>query len=295
VEKNCFITLVVTKEESRYARLMICSLREFGGEYHDCPVWIFTFEPEVISDAFKDLSNLQVIQLDSEPGFSNYFFGKKVIACAQAERMSRSENLSLIWLNPECLVIKPPRDLDISNHFRAAFRPVHIQNIGSAVNQPLDPYWQNIYDEVGIIDPGFEIESYVDGKHLRPYFNTHLFAVDVSVGLMQAWLDSFSNLITNEAFQKTYCRDQLHRIFLHQAILSALLVKMLAPGDIHILPPDYSYPLHLHDQISELYRAKSLNELVIAVYEDDDSHPLNAGIEIDQALNSWLVKNSALS
>lgn len=55
-------------------------------------------------------------------------------------------------------------------------------------------------------------------------------------------------MVTDEAFQAGPCRDELHRIFLHQAILSTLVAKQLDWERVRLLPPEYNYPLNLSDR-----------------------------------------------
>jgi len=58
------------------------------------------------------------------------------------------------------------------------------------------------------------------------------------------------------------------------------------------LPPEYSYPLHLHQEIALDRRANFLNSLVCPVYEGMYQHPdtLN-GIGVQEPLLSWIEKN----
>ena len=66
---------------------------------------------------------------------------------------------------------------------------------------------------------------------------------------------------------------------------------MLPEQSIRILPPEYSYPLHLHDKIPQASRASSLNELVCAVYEEEYPQPQSLKeLEIREPLRSWLLK-----
>ena len=75
-------------------------------------------------------------------------------------------------------------------------------------------------------------------------------------------------------------------MFLHQAVLCTLLTKTLAQAQIRALPPEYSYPLHMHEQVPPALRAFTLNDQVCAVYED--VLPLE-GIAVREPLRSWLA------
>ena len=133
----------------------------------------------------------------------------------------------------------------------------------------------------------FSLESFVDLQRLRPYLNTHNFAFDPSIGLGRAWQAHLRALVADRAFRAGPCRDALHRVFLHQAILSTLVPKLLAWERVRLLPPGYSYPLNLLHEIPPQRRAPSLNSLVSAVYED--AFPWTE-IAVEEPLRSWLIE-----
>jgi hypothetical protein len=101
-------------------------------------------------------------------------------------------------------------------------------------------------------------------------------------------------MVSNEDYQLKYCQDELHRIFLHQAILSALLVTSLDRKRIRILPPDYNYPYNLHQSVPLERQAQALNDLVCIAYEDRSLDPIVVDdIEIHEPLRTWLATNIA--
>jgi len=293
-EQTRFVTLVSSAEEEWNARLLIDSLRTFGGRLSHCAVWIFLSDPDSVPCAYADVENVHCVPLARDDGL-RYYFANKVLACAQAEEMAGREVRSLIWLSTQCLILNAPVLFDLASSFDAAFRPVHIQNIGASAREPLDDYWSEVYQAVGIDDASWTVESFVDSQELRPYFNSHVFAIDPSQGLCQAWLQLFEEMVADKAFQSGFCRDELHRIFLHQAILSALVTRLLDRDRVRILPPGYSYPLHLHPQVPASLRAQTLNHLVCAVYEGAYRHPdtLN-GLQVHEPLRSWLRSRTVL-
>jgi len=130
-------------------------------------------------------------------------------------------------------------------------------------------------------------------QEIRPYFNTHLFSIDPSKGVLREWWELFKTMIADQEFQSRYCGDEEHRIFLHQALLSGLLAKRLEWKRIRVLPPEYSYPLHLHHRVPRARRPTMLNGLVCPVYEESYRYPdtLN-GIGVHEPLKSWLTERA---
>ncbi len=140
-------TLVRSVAEERRARLLIESLRAFGGRLSTCSVWIFYAEglepgPDGLCGPDSGLEGVACFPVKVGQGTGRYLFADKVQACAQAEEMADETVGSLLWLNPECLVVQPPILFDLGRSYDAAFRAVHIRNVGSLAAEPLDTFWQ---------------------------------------------------------------------------------------------------------------------------------------------------------
>jgi len=290
LNETCFLIMFRSAEGERIARIVVESLRAFGGPLRDCPVWAFVLDPQRLSQVLPGIDRIQRIPLALGKDSPPYPFAEKVYACARAEEMASPEIRSLVWLSLDCLIINPPRLFDLGSRSGvapadAAFRPVHIRNVGSPAQAPPDTFWQAIYRTLDIDQMPGTVESFVDQQTLRPYFNTHCFAFNPMVGLGQAWWETFKNMVSNQAFLEAACRDETHQIFLHQAALSALVAKRLAWERVRLLPPEYNYPLNLLDEIPPERQVRTLNSLVNAVYEDE--FPWGK-IEIEQPLLSWL-------
>jgi hypothetical protein len=280
-----FVVMFRSEEGERYARIVIEGLRAFGGRLRDSPVRAFVLDPGRLARALPGLEGVHPVPLAVQEALEGYPFAEKVSACARAEEMAGPDVRSLVWLNLDCLIVNPPLLFDLPPPFAAAFRPVHHRNVGSPAGEPLDAYWAGIYRQVGLDESSFTVESFVDGLRLRPYLNTHCFAVDPSRGLLRDWLACFQAMVADRAYQAGACGDELHRIFLHQAVLSALASKSLAREEIRWLPAEYSYPLHMQQQVPGPRRAATLNSLVCAVYEEA-VHVRS--IPAREPLRSWL-------
>jgi hypothetical protein len=285
-----FLTMVRSQREKKCAHLLIDSIRTFGGELRNSPIWIFEANPQEASCHEFLIDGAQVFPLKIPHTLGNYWFADKVCACAQAEEMATSPIESFIWMDPTVVCVQPPTLFSLGSDLNAAFRPVHIRNVGIPADAPLDEYWQTIYRKIGLYDKGMMVESFVDAQHLRAYFNTHAFAVSPSWSLFNLWSCCFESLVCDAVFQSRACQDTRHQIFLHQAILSALVATMSEPESIRILPPEYNYPLHLHSQIPVSRRAKKLNALVCMVYEDQMPYPHELiDVQVDEPLETWLL------
>lgn len=286
--QSVFLTKVSTPAEKTAARLLIESIETFGGEMRSFPIWVFATDQQA---DYSDLASAQVkvFALAVPKKVQSYPFGDKVWACAQAEKQASAEMQSFIWLDLECLVVQPPVLYVLGNAYDAALRPVHIRNVGLPLTEPLDNFWRGIYREIGVDDLPFQVETFIDRQLLRAYFNSHGFSVNPQRGLLQRWYTHFETLVNDPQFQTLACEDARHKIFLFQAIWSALLASTLPPSRIRILPPTYNYPYNLHDRVDESQRANVMNDLVSFTFEGREIHPKKVwDIQIREPLRTWL-------
>jgi hypothetical protein len=289
-----FFTVITRREGLPRARLAIESLQTFGGQPGTRPIWVFDASgPDTIAAPLAG-PGIEVLPLDVPAEVRGYWFAAKVAACAEAEHRATAEGgTGIVWMAGDCLIIRPPTLLTLGTEADIAIRPVHHRNIGLAADAPLDAYWRRVYASVGVTDIAMTVRSSVGQELLRAYFNTHIVAINPGLGLCARWYEAFAELVNDADFQSGPCSDVRHRIFLHQAPLSALIATSVDDGRIRLLPPDYSYPYNLHDQVPPEHRAKALNDLVCAATEDRPLDPeAITDIEVQEPLRSWLSARS---
>ncbi|MBM3127232.1 MAG: hypothetical protein FJ009_01190 [Chloroflexi bacterium] len=290
MSQTIFLTTVRSIKGKACARILIDSLRAFGGALCDAPVWVFEANAQNAPCADLAGNGVRVIPLNVPEGVRDYIFGDKVYACAQAEAIAPPDTQSLVWIDPICVVVSPPVLFDLGAAFDAAVRPVHVRNVGLRTTDPLDEFWKTIYATIGVNDIASTVESFVDEQRLRAYFNSHAFAINPKRNLMRRWFMLFEQLVGNQKFQTRACADERHQVFLFQAIWSALIATSLDPERIHILPPTYNYPYNLHARVPAERRAHALNDLICFTYEERSIHPNEmTDIEIREPLKAWLA------
>ena len=289
VGQTVFLTRVSTAGQRSRARLLIDSVRSFGGSLRHCPIWLFEPNPQEVPCGNLESADVQILPLAVPDTVKHYWFAAKVYACARAEELAAPGVRSLVWLSPDCVIVNPPLLFDLAPSFDAAVRPVHVRNVGLRATVPPDDFWKKIYETVGVHDIHTTVESFVDAQRIKAYFNSHALAVDPSKGLFRRWFEYFESLVCDQEFQSESCQDARHQIFLHAAVLSALIVTLLDPDRIRTLPPDYSYPYNLHQRVPPDRRAVALNDLVCVACEDRSMDPeLMDDIKVREPLRSWL-------
>lgn len=292
IDQIVFLTLVRSPSERTCARFLIDSIRSFGGTLSHRPIWLFEADRQSAPCNSLESKDVQVFSLSVPDTVRRFYFADKVCACALAEEMITSAVQSLVWIDPACLIIRPPLLFGLGQSFDVAVRPVHIRNVGLPPTVPLDGFWKKIFMKVGVHDMEATVETFVEGQRIRSYFNSHAFAANPSKGLLRQWFECFEALVCDEEYQKDSCQDQVHKIFLHQAVLSTLLVTRLDPKRIRLLSPDYNYPYNLHQSVPLDRRAAALNDLVCITYEGRSLDPsLVDDINIHEPLRSWLFEH----
>jgi hypothetical protein len=289
-----YMTWVYSSDTKAKVRILIDSIRSFAGPLSDCPIWVFEAEPQKAPCYDLSGKNVEVLPLNLPVTLKPYLFTRKVFACYQAESRVDNDVHSLVYLDPGCLIVRPPLFFNLDQRYDAAIRPVHIRNVGSRAGDPLDAYWSKIYTTLGIEDVEMKVESFVDRQQVRAYFNSAAFALNPSQRLCQRWFQYFETLVNDSDFQAAACQDEWHQIFLHQAVLSTLIATVLEPERLRLLPPDYGYPYNLHSDVIQERKAEALNDLACVIYEDRSINPqVVDDIEIHEPLKSWLAAHTS--
>ena len=142
IKSSLVFTAVSSAFQLNNLKIMLRSLRSFGGEISQIPVIIFSSENSWLNEISEEFTSVELFNMEKDD--FKFYFQLKVKAAAQSEKLYKEEAASLIWLSPNCLIIKPPRHFILDNQFHAAFRPVHIKNIGLSPSLPVDGFWNDI-------------------------------------------------------------------------------------------------------------------------------------------------------
>jgi hypothetical protein len=283
-----FVTCVRGTRDAAAAGLLLDSLRTFGGELSDQPVWVFAADSA--RDAVRSLHapGIDILSLQVPRGLADLPFAAAVVACAAAEE--RAAAGSLVWIDPECLIVRSPVLFDLGDDADVALRPVHLRNVGSPCAAPVDDYWRRVYAAAGASDVGLTVESFADGQRLRGYFNSHAQVVRPSLRVFRRRCEVLEQLAADASFLTDACRDEAHRVFLFQAVFAAVVGAVVDPVRVRILPPSYNYPYNLQELVPRERRATALDELVCFAYEGRSLRPERVtDVAIREPLRSWLA------
>jgi hypothetical protein len=285
-----FVTCVRDARDAAAARLLVESLRAFGGHLRESHVQVFADDPRGAVRAGLSGPLVDVAPLRVPPRLDPVPFAGVVVACAEAEE--RATAATLVWVDPRVLFCRPPSLLDLGGDADVGVRPVHVGNVGSPRAGSPDAYWRRLYEELGVADAdaGDSVASFVDERELRPYYNSHVLAVRPALALLRRRREHFERLVADPAFLAGPCADEAHRVFLFQAVFAAVVTAAVGTARRRVLPPDYAYPYNLHAEVRAECRATALEELVCFAWEGRSLRPeLVEDVRVGEPLRTWLA------
>ncbi|TFG74923.1 MAG: MBL fold metallo-hydrolase, partial [Chrysiogenales bacterium] len=224
--------------------------------------------------------------------FLDYPLALKAFAAAQVEKKVADTVATLVWLDPGVMVLNSLAALDLDGEFSAAVRPVTLANtIAMPPQSEPDDYWKPIYEETGLDCKTLPLlETIADEVKIQPYYNCEVFSFNPGLGIAKEWARLLGRFLKDENYQKTACTTFLKRLFLHQAVLSAVISSRAKPDRIKALPLTSGYPFNQHEKLSVSKKAASLNDLSVVIFDYawDSSPAWMKKIKIEEPLHQWL-------
>ena len=291
-----FACAVESERDIIHAIVLGESVRRFGGDLGERPVWIFV-PPQLAEtvggyDARLAGAAIEVVPLHLGQFPISLPFAVKTLAAATAERMAARICVDLLaWMDAGSLILRQPDDLVLPAGAVFGYRPVDHTLIGSRQGEPIDEFWQLVYSRCQTPPSRlFAMPTTVEDHVLRPYFNAGLMVVRPEHGLFRAWADNFARLQGDDSFGRFMAKG-LYRVFFHQAILAGTALALIDGKRMILLPPWVSYPLHMQNQYPVERRAADLGQLVTMRHEgvfDDPGWVERVEIAVPSDLSQWI-------
>jgi TolB protein len=288
-----FATFVSAPEQERAVAALVRSLRERGGRWSGGRVFVVTGDPVNLPCGSLRGEGVEILPLEMDPAFRGYPLALKAFAAAQVESLVRERAATLIWLDPGVLVLAPPADLVMGAGADVTVRPVTLANtIGLPPGSEPNEYWRPIYAACGLDYRALPaLTTIADGVPVQPYYNCEAFSFSPRLGLAAEWARLLTRLLQDAPYQETACTTFLRKLFLHQAVLSAVITARVAPARIRPLPLASGYPFSQHERLPEEKQAASLDAISVAIFDrawQQDAEWLER-IPAGEPLRSWLA------
>jgi ketosteroid isomerase-like protein len=287
------VTYVASSEQERAVRALIRSIRERGGNYKASPIYVVSAFPDDLSCTSLKQEGVIVLPLHMERAFLDYPLAIKAFAAAQVEEQVKGEVGTLVWLDPGVLVLGPPAGLALDRSSDVALRPVTLANtIGMPPQNAPDEYWAPIYLETGLDHRKLPaLTTIADEVPVQPYYNCEVFSFAPRLGIAGEWARLLERFLKDDRFQKTACTSFPRRLFLHQAVLSAVVSARVRPERIKALPLASAYPFSQHGRLPAAKKTATLNDLALVIFDrtwQQDPAWLDK-IRVAEPLRSWLT------
>lgn len=293
-ERIAIVTFFSAPEQERAVKALVQSLRRWGGAYRSCRIYAVATDPKEMPGASLRQEGVEVMVLEMDPAFLSYPLAFKAFAAAQVETRVKGTISTLIWLDPGAMVLNPLEPLDLAGRHDAAVRPVTLAStIAMPPQTPPDDYGKPIYGETGLEYARLPtIETVVGRTKIQPYYNCESFSFNPSLGIAAEWARLLTRRLKDERYQKDVCTTPLRRLFLHQAVLSAVLTARIRPDRIKALPLAAGYPFTQHGRLPAGKKAARLNDATVVIFDTtwDISPDWMKALPIDEPLKSWLAE-----
>ena len=253
--------------DERESLLLARSLRTFGGEMANSPLWLMMPQnlEQVGESTLQALDGLgvQVHRFEVPEDALKFPFGGKVYAAAAAESLASDQADILAWMDSDTIFAKEPVEFLMGENIHLGYRPVMLKNISSLFDEPVNVFWSFIYEGCGTpVENIPPMLTTVDAVRIRPQYNAGIMCLRPQKKLLRTWRDNFEKLYQGPELAPYYEEHILYRIFVHQSILSATLLAMLEPSEMRDLGARVNLPIFL-DADPELF-----HEVVTLRYDE---------------------------
>ena len=275
------------------AILLAESIRTFGGTFSQNRILFLCPNSGEISQRVRErllTLGATILPVKKDEPIPHFPFADDVQAAAYAESSELGNSDLMAWLGSDTIVLQEPKAFMLPAGKILGFRPVHLTNIGSQFDSPLDPFWTTIYQRLKVPrDRVFRMKAHVEETPIRPYFNAGHLIVRPERRLLHAWRDAFFQIYDDAALQQFCRRDENYSTYIHQAVLAGVVLSRLTTGEIQELPPEYNYPIHLYNQDNTRSRPSSLEELVTVRHHEFFEDPeWPEKIPAGESLKNWI-------
>lgn len=287
-----FATYAVGAAQGQKAVVLVKSIRRFGGVHRGARV--FVAADASASAAVKRSGDelVDLLPLDVPVAARGVPLAVKAYAAAQSERAAAASVDTMLWLDPETVLLGQPDGLELRAREAVALQPVFLPNtVGQLVSEPIDAYWSRIYGLAGVgSQPVPEVSTVVDGARIRFYINCGAIAYRPSRGLCAEWARVLTALLESPGDRSVVLADDRHALFLHQAVLSAVIAARTRPSERRWIPVSHGYPFGQHDRLPAARRATRLEDVVCLIYDDawDAGPEWMEKIQVGEPLRGWL-------
>lgn len=271
-QQNLVIGFSTSKGYETQTLILVRSLRKFGGELSNLPVWAMVPESIPFDNSFNDILlglDVKLYPFEIDESISRFPFATKAIAAAQAEELAEKSDAVLAWHDRTGVFLNSPTAFYLPEGKSLGFRPTDIANIGAPYGKPLPAFWETVCELCDLqIEQMPRITSVIDQKDLYLYVNAGLLVVRPKNPILRDWADHLTRMYNQPIFQSYYKENYAYAIFMHQAALTAAVIKNSSPEERFILPDSYLFSVDNFFDYPDHLRPATLEEISTGRFHD---------------------------
>jgi len=247
-----FVTYAEHPRQLYCARVMIESIRTFGGDYKDVPVWLYVTGQlhKEATETLQKFASLNVeIKTCQAPEEALWFsLANVVFMAAQAETDAETRAAVIAMLGSDTVVLQAPDEFVLPGGISLGYRPVFHRNINPLFSEPLDDYWTRAYEIMDIQKSTvFPMVTPADDDTIRPYFQAGCLVVRPEKGIFRKWKAQFTALYSDSLIRKMSEQDIKLRIFTFQAALTGAILNNLERAEMMQFSDRINYPVFFRE------------------------------------------------
>jgi len=240
-EENKKLEVIICTEEGSLegmSKLLVYSLRNFGGKFKNVPVYSYQPRPDFpVSNStlhfFKE-NNVEHITLSLNTKYPDYPLANKPYVSAHREKHSSAD--ILVFLDSDTLFLDQPDIFDDLGEYDVGLKPVDYNNIGTdqSFSGKEGEYWSLLYQCLGI-QPRTTVQTSVDKQKILEYYNSGFIITKRENELFGQWRDNFERVMEKGLM------PQRGLFFVEQSTFSATVTQLGLR--LKYLGDKYNYPL----------------------------------------------------
>ena len=262
-------------ELEKYSKLLVSSLRKFGGKFRKTPV--FSFQPRAglqiskETETFFKRNRVNHVIRSLNESYTEYPLANKPFTCAYAENTLRYKYL--LFLDSDVIILNEPNFINHLEVHEIMMRPVDSKNIGVSSSEfDSNHYWATLYAKLGIEKTDKRVVSTVDGYEILPYYNSGHILVKRSKSIFSQWKVNFDIIMKEEL------KPANNIFFVEQSVLAATIVQMNL--SLKEFSNDYNYPIHMQDRaMPEGNKIRDIDNVISIHYHKLFNSELNNSVE----------------
>lgn len=224
LKKVEFVICVEGGYFEKQAKLLVSSIRQFGGRYADAP--IFCYQPRKgfrVSEETVDFFEKNQVSFNDlvlNKRYKYFKFANKPIICSYHEQQSSAD--VLFYLDCDSLLINDPERLVNLQVNEIGLRPEDAKGHGTngEMNDEHSVQWKKICKFLSIEHQYPTVRTVVDNKETLAYYNAGQAVVHKDANFFSQWNDNFLRSLNDRIFGREYL------IMSDQMMISATAVQM---------------------------------------------------------------------